>query len=148
VTLRCEIHPFRVEGTAAYIAARVKTAGGDAARLFSREAVMLIHEHSRGIPRTISVICDNALMNGFALSRRRVDREMVAEVVRDFDLESADVASSEPAQRRDGVLQSREAADGRSAEAGQDAFKAPADEERERVAEAGKSRRFSLFRER
>ncbi len=81
VTLRCEIHPFRVEGTAAYIAARIKTAGGDAARLFSREAVMLIHEHSRGIPRTISVICDNALMNAFALERRRVDREIVAEVV-------------------------------------------------------------------
>ena len=28
---------------------------------------MLIHEHSRGIPRTISVMCDNALLSGMAL---------------------------------------------------------------------------------
>ena len=47
---------------------------------------MLIHERSRGIPRTISVICDNALLSGFALGRQPVDREIVLEVSRDFDL--------------------------------------------------------------
>src|SRR5205807_8718396 len=61
VTLRCEIVPFTLQETAGYIAQRIRTAGGDAARLFTRQAVMLIHERSAGIPRTISVICDNAL---------------------------------------------------------------------------------------
>ena len=37
---------------------------------------MLIHEHSRGIPRTISVMCDNALVSGMALGRQPVDREI------------------------------------------------------------------------
>ena len=86
ITLRCEIAPFTLVETAAYITARLRVAGGDAARLFTRDAVMLIHERSRGIPRTISVICDNALVTGFGLARRPVDREMVLEVVRDFDL--------------------------------------------------------------
>ena len=36
------------------------------------EAITLIHERSRGIPRTISVLCDNALLNGFAQSVRPV----------------------------------------------------------------------------
>jgi general secretion pathway protein A len=88
VALRCEIAPLEVQETAAYIASRVQTAGGQAARLFTREAVLLIHEHSRGIPRTISVICDNALVTGMALHRRPVDREIVLEVCRDFWLSS------------------------------------------------------------
>jgi general secretion pathway protein A len=87
VALRCEIVPFRVEETAAYMTHRVKTAGGDAANLFTREAVMLIHEQSKGIARTINVICDNALLTALALGKRIVDREIVREVVRDFDLE-------------------------------------------------------------
>jgi len=87
VTLRCELVPFNRDETAAYIAMRVRTAGGDARQLFTREAVMMIHEKSRGIPRTISVICDNALLTGFALERKPVDSKIVAEVIADFDLE-------------------------------------------------------------
>ena len=86
VALRCEITPFELPETATYIASRIKTAGGEASRLFTREAVMLIHEHSRGIPRTISVMCDNALVSGLALGRQPVDREILLEVSRDFDL--------------------------------------------------------------
>jgi type II secretory pathway predicted ATPase ExeA len=87
VTLRCEILPLTLDETASYIARRVSAAGGDSMRLFSREAVMLIHERSRGIPRVISVICDNALLTGFGLGRKPVDRAIVLEVTRDFDLD-------------------------------------------------------------
>jgi general secretion pathway protein A len=86
VALRCEIAPFDLQETAAYIATRVRTAGGDASRLFTREAVTLIHEFSHGIPRTISVMCDNALVSGMALGRQPVDRGIVLEVSSDFDL--------------------------------------------------------------
>ena len=111
---------------------------------------MLIHEHSRGIPRTINVICDNALMNGFALARRRVDREIVAEVVRDFDLGSVDVDPSKPDPRVDADLQPGKPTGGGSADApaGEDVSEAAAGEERRRLAGAGKPRRFSLFRAR
>jgi general secretion pathway protein A len=87
VALRCEIAPFDLAETASYIATRIRTAGGDASRLFTREGVMLIHEHSRGIPRTINVMCDNALVSGMALGRQPVDRAIVLEVSRDFDLQ-------------------------------------------------------------
>jgi general secretion pathway protein A len=88
VALRCELKPLELSETAAYIASRIKTAGGEASRLFTREAVVLIHEFSKGIPRTISVMCDNALLGGMALGRHPVDREIVTEVCRDFDLRS------------------------------------------------------------
>ena len=64
VALRCELTAFTIGETAAYMAARIKSAGGEAAKLFTREAVVHIHEYSRGIPRTINVICDNALLTG------------------------------------------------------------------------------------
>ena len=79
-----------------YIATRVRAAGGDASRIFTREAVTLIHQRSGGIPRTINVICDNALVTGFGLERRLIDREIVADVVRDFDLEASAVNSAKP----------------------------------------------------
>jgi general secretion pathway protein A len=100
VALRCEIGPFVLAETAAYIASRIRTAGGEASRLFTREAVSLIHEYSKGIPRTISVICDNALVSGLALGRQPVDRAIVLEVTRDFDLrdhQQASLLSSAPA---------------------------------------------------
>jgi hypothetical protein len=71
------------------MAFRIRTAGGEAARFFTREAVTQIHESSGGIPRVISVICDNALVHGFALGRQPVGRDVILEVVRDFDLDAA-----------------------------------------------------------
>jgi general secretion pathway protein A len=86
VALRCELSSLDLTETAAYVATRIRMAGGTPSRLFTREAVSVIHEHSGGIPRTISVICDNALVGGMALERQPVDRSLVLEVCRDFHL--------------------------------------------------------------
>jgi general secretion pathway protein A len=94
VALRCEITPFQLSETAAYIATRIRMAGGVPAKLFTREGVALIHEHSGGIPRTISVICDNALVSGMALDRQPVDRNIVLEVCKDFHLHGEAGASA------------------------------------------------------
>lgn len=84
VALRCDLRPLTLNETVGYVATRVRTVGGDPTRLFTREAILLIHEHSRGIPRTISVICDNSLVQGFALGRELIDSAIVLEVCRDF----------------------------------------------------------------
>lgn len=89
IALRCELKPLDLPDTASYIASRIRTAGGDPGMIFTREAVTLIHEYSHGVPRTISVMCDNALMSGFALDQRRIDGHIVREVCRDFDLRPA-----------------------------------------------------------
>jgi type II secretory pathway predicted ATPase ExeA len=86
VALQCQTAPLNLKETAAYIVWRMRTAGSLAEMPFTREALSLIHESSRGIPRTINVMCDNALLSGFALNRNPVDREIVLEVCHDFDL--------------------------------------------------------------
>lgn len=89
IALRCELTALDLRETAAYITARVRIAGGNADMLFTREAVIAIHEHAKGIPRTISVICDNALVTGFATDVKPVGRDVIVEVCRDFELGQA-----------------------------------------------------------
>ncbi|MGE0703134.1 MAG: ExeA family protein [Vicinamibacterales bacterium] len=86
IALRCELKPFDRSETAAYIAGRLRIAGGDPGTTFSREAVLAIHAASNGVPRTVNVICDNALIGGFAAQLRPVPVSIVAEVCADFDL--------------------------------------------------------------
>jgi general secretion pathway protein A len=90
VVLRCELTPLSIKDTAAYIAARVKTAGGEATRMFSRDAVIAIQQHSAGIPRVISVICDNALVNGFAADQKPVGAATIGEVCKSLAIPRAD----------------------------------------------------------
>jgi general secretion pathway protein A len=91
VSLRYVLTRLTVHETASFIAGRIRLAGGDASRLFSREAVIEIHEVSGGLPRTISVICDNALLTCFGLGRTCVDRRIVQEVAADFELGGAPI---------------------------------------------------------
>jgi len=86
ISQRCDLRPFDVKETAAYIAGRLRIAGGDPAQIFSREAVVAVFDASRGIPRTVNVICDNALIGGFAAQQKPVPRSIVDEVCHDFDI--------------------------------------------------------------
>jgi type II secretory pathway predicted ATPase ExeA len=108
IGLRCALRALTMAQTNAYIAARVGFAGGDAGQIFTAEAMRAVHERSGGIPRTISVICDNALVTGFALDWRPVDEQVVLEVCRDFDfdrvIDAPDVeANRAPALHADAV---------------------------------------------
>jgi type II secretory pathway predicted ATPase ExeA len=86
VALRCELRALSREEAVSYVAGRIRIAGGVGAQVFTREAVELMHACSRGIPRTISVIADNALVGGFAAGVRPVPSRFVREVSSDFDL--------------------------------------------------------------
>jgi len=135
VALRCEIAPFQLPETAAYIATRIRVAGGTPSKLFTREGITLIHEYSKGIPRTVSVICDNALVSGMALERQPVDRSIVLEVCRDFRLRGNGGSG-------DGFNEMMETA-GNALQAEMESSQAPAKTE---DAETGsRPRRFSLF---
>jgi general secretion pathway protein A len=86
VSLRAQLAPFTLKETAGYIASRITVAGGRADLTFTRDAVMAIHEAARGLPRIINVLCDNALVTGFATNVRPVGAAIIAEVCADFDL--------------------------------------------------------------
>jgi general secretion pathway protein A len=87
IALRCELRPLTLAETCAYLAGRIRAAGGVGAQAFTREGVILIHERAKGIPRTVSVIADNALLTGFATEQRPAGTKVIQEVCRDLDLE-------------------------------------------------------------
>jgi general secretion pathway protein A len=96
-----ELVPLALPQTASYILWRTAAAGVEGGTLFTREAVALVHHVSQGIPRTISVICDNALVQGFARRLRPVTREVVADVCRQLELlpSAVPVHTRQPALR-------------------------------------------------
>ena len=80
----CQLAPLTLRDSDHGRAYRI--AGGDIRSVFAPEAVAAIFGSSGGIPRTISVVCDNALVSGFALDQRPVGPSVIADVCRDFDL--------------------------------------------------------------
>ena len=89
VVLRCSLEPLELRSTASYIAARLQVAGGSPRDVFTKDAIVAIFEASRGIPRTIGVICENALLAGFAAQKKPIDAPIVRDVCRDLDLSGA-----------------------------------------------------------
>jgi type II secretory pathway predicted ATPase ExeA len=67
---------------AQYIDYRLTTVGSRD-RLFSDQACKVIADASRGIPRTINILCDTALVYGFAAGANRIDAELVNLVIED-----------------------------------------------------------------
>jgi general secretion pathway protein A len=101
IGLRCELTVFDFPETAAYVAGRLRIAGGAPIEIFTRDAVNAIHQGSGGIPRLVNVISDNALIGGFAAETRPVPRAIIDDVLRDFDLASARRAEDSEKLRSD-----------------------------------------------
>jgi general secretion pathway protein A len=76
------LRPLKSEDVASYINHRLAAVGART-QLFSREACQAIAEASRGIPRTINILCDTALVYGFASDARQINAALVYQVIAD-----------------------------------------------------------------
>ena len=74
--------PLMPPETQAYVRHRLKIAGGPT-ELFSTEAIARVHDSAAGIPRLINVLCDTALIYGFADQSPEIDADIVGQVLRD-----------------------------------------------------------------
>ena len=88
VALRCVLDRLTLAETASYMVQRVMSVGGQCNQLFTRSAVLVIHERANGIPRTINAICNNALIAGYARQERPVGQQLAREVCDHLDLEA------------------------------------------------------------
>ena len=74
------IKPLDPSEVKEYISWRLKAAGAQV-ELFTEEACATIAHASQGIPRTINILCDTALVYGFAVSAERINSELVEMVI-------------------------------------------------------------------
>jgi general secretion pathway protein A len=104
IVLSYHLGPLSADDTAAYIRHRLKVAAEDGSPAeFTPDATADIYAATNGIPRLINVLCDNALLVGYAKGVYCIDRSIVIEVVRDMTCWSlrtpppVQTAGSEPA---------------------------------------------------
>jgi general secretion pathway protein A len=89
ITLRCKTAHLTPEQTQAYIAERLRIAGSNGDPIFSTESIKAIHSFSGGIPRLVNLLCEHALINGYAESQRPVTASIVREIAREFELDDS-----------------------------------------------------------
>ncbi len=89
VAATCHIGPLDADETRAYIEHRLKCAGSTGKPSFDPAAFDGIHRASQGIPRRINAVCDRVLLAGFLSNKTHISAADVAEVVDEFEQESA-----------------------------------------------------------
>ncbi|HZD30651.1 MAG TPA: AAA family ATPase [Candidatus Angelobacter sp.] len=107
VSLRCQLLPLDEEQTRSYVLSRLERAGASAdPPIFEAEALARIYEYSRGIPRIINNLCENAMVNAFAREIHTVTPDMITEVAADFRLGAS---ASTPEERAEaGAIQAED----------------------------------------
>lgn len=90
IALRSHLEPLDSEETKGYIQRRLEIAGGrsEGAALFPADTIEAVYRQSRGIPRLINTICENALISAYVRQMRSVTPEIIADVAEDFHLNS------------------------------------------------------------
>src|SRR5580700_4682491 len=87
IALRSHLASLNLSETAGYIARRLQQAGSpDPSRLFPHPTVAAVHRHSRGTPRLINTICENALIAAYARQASSVTPDIIDGIASDFRL--------------------------------------------------------------
>ena len=86
VMLRHHLRALSLQECCEYVSNRLKVAGGGDRTIFTPNALESIHSYSGGIPRIVNVLCDNALLTGYALGRKEVDTGIIREVAEDLSI--------------------------------------------------------------
>ncbi len=74
--------PLTHEETGVYIASRLEKAGGSP-DIFTADAVKVIFNATNGIPRLVNLLCDHALVYGYADELKIIDQSVIDQVIED-----------------------------------------------------------------
>ena len=80
------VPPLTEEETGQYIEHRLKIAGAKK-RIFLPDAVRELHRISKGFPRGINILCDHALLTGFASGLETINSRIILECGNDLNIE-------------------------------------------------------------
>jgi general secretion pathway protein A len=91
IAVRTHLGSLGADETKRYIEQRLQIAGADSRPdpLFSAQTITAVHRHSKGLPRLINTICDNALMTAYARGLQSVTPEVIEDVAKEFRLDMA-----------------------------------------------------------
>ena len=85
IAFNYHIEALSPEETRAYIIYRLQKGGGSK-ELFTPDAMDMVFRLSRGIPRSINLVCDSALIYGFSEELRVIDPAVITSAAKQLDL--------------------------------------------------------------
>jgi general secretion pathway protein A len=86
IQVRYFLEGMTQEETREYIVHRLVQAGMDEPEIFSGDAFSEVYRISKGVPRVVNNICENALFIAYSLNQRNIDDELIREVAGDLNL--------------------------------------------------------------
>ena len=102
ISVDYHLGPLDQQDTRGYIEHRLSVAGAENA-IFTEEACDLIHKYSGGIPRLINLLCDTAMVYGFADQLATIDEDLVIEMIQERMQNSlVPLACTEPPKKKAG----------------------------------------------
>lgn len=84
IAVRCKIAPLNKKESLAYVQHRMSKAAAKSDHIFTKSALRQILREAKGIPRTINILCDNALITGFGYQQKPISTKIAKEVITDF----------------------------------------------------------------
>ncbi len=85
ITVSYHIDPLSEAETRKYVDHRLKVAGATH-QIFDPEAIREIFAFSGGYPRLINIICDHALLTGYASNLKTIDKKVIKECERELQI--------------------------------------------------------------
>jgi len=111
VSLRSHLGALDLEETCGYVYRRMQIAGSqNPAEVFPMETIVELHRQSRGFPRLINTLCENALINGYARQVRSIMPEVIEEIASDFRLNVLHSSNANRAKIEDSSSEAAQAA--------------------------------------
>jgi len=87
VAVYFHLSPLTRTETAEYVLHRLKIASGTDHQYMTEAALHLVYEFSKGVPRLINQICDNAFLTGYVAESQVIDEKIMKEVIADSPIE-------------------------------------------------------------
>jgi len=108
IALRSRLGCLDLAETRGYIYRRLQIAGSsNPAQLFPMDTILELHRQSRGLPRLVNTLCENALIHGYARQLEAIPPVVIEEIAKDFrlNIEHVPAGSSENRAPSDEVAQ-------------------------------------------
>jgi general secretion pathway protein A len=85
ITVSYHIEPLTESEAGEYVRHRLKVAGATK-EIFSKDAIREIFSFANGYPRLMNIICDHALLTGYASGLKSIDKKVIQECKRELQI--------------------------------------------------------------
>ena len=85
IAVRYHILPLDKNELEGYIYHRLKIAGSRDNNFFKKDALGEVFKFSRGVPRLINIICDKALLAGYAKEKKTIDSHVIKKCAKEIE---------------------------------------------------------------